>query len=216
MGTTTESAVMAAEFVLSMANGRRSVEAVQIKDTSVLKAGAVLGAVAASGAEAAAVAITGNTTGLGTIGAITVTGPARLGRYTAVVTEPATNAGAFELRDPNGAIVGKGNIGSAFSGGGLAFTWADATDAVAGDGYYIDVTGSYEYVEWNPAGTDGSENVGGILWADADATDAAVQAAAVVRDAEVKADMLVWKTGATAPQKAAGTAALAKLGIIAR
>lgn len=100
--------------------------------------GVIVGAAFAG--TAAAAAGSGNT-GNGTMGSITVSAGAKKGVYQLVVVEPGTNAGVFELNDPDGVFVDNGTVGSAFSAGGLAFTLADgATDFVSGDSFAITVT----------------------------------------------------------------------------
>jgi hypothetical protein len=101
-------------------------------------------------------------TGNGAMGAITVSAAAKVGVYKLRVIEPAANAGTFIIEDPDGNEISvKGTVGSAYSGGGLAFTLADgATDFVSGDGFDITVS----------AITDGNVNKlvvkkdGAIIW----------------------------------------------------
>lgn len=89
---------------------------------------------------AVAAAVAGNT-GNGTMGAVTVSAGAKAGVYTLTITEPAANAGAFVVEDPDGINIGNGDVAAAFSAGGLAFTLADgATDFAAGDQFTITVT----------------------------------------------------------------------------
>lgn len=89
-----------------------------------------------------AAAALGTNTGNGVMGAITVGAAARAGVYTLTVVEPAANAGAFIVEDPDGVQVGDGNVAAAFNAGGLAFTLADgATDFIAGDSFAITVSG---------------------------------------------------------------------------
>lgn len=80
--------------------------------------------------------------GTGTItDAPTISAGAKIGRYT--VTLLATSAtGAFNVTDPDGFVVGTGKIATAFTGGGLAFTWANGGTMTIGDQAYIDVTGN--------------------------------------------------------------------------
>lgn len=85
-------------------------------------------------------AVAGNT-GTGTIGTVTVGATAKAGVYRAVCFEVATDAGKFLVEDPAGIEVGVATVGSAFTGGGLTFTIADATDFVAGDSFTITVAG---------------------------------------------------------------------------
>lgn len=101
--------------------------------------GTRIGIEAAAGSAVAA-AVAGNT-GNGAMGAITVSTGAKAGVYTLTIIEPAANAGAFVVTDPDGIVIGNGDVAAAFSAGGLAFTLADgATDFAAGDQLTITVT----------------------------------------------------------------------------
>lgn len=66
---------------------------------------------------------------------------------------------------------------------------------------------------YDPAATDGTETVAGILIYPAVGT---VEATILTRHAQVKSAALAWFSGATTNQKNTGIAALAALGIIAR
>jgi len=114
-------------------------------------------------------------------------------------------------------VVGNGTVGVAFSGGGLAFTLADATDFAIGDTFTITVAaGSGHYAAHDPAATDGSEVAAGLLFEEVDASDAALPGVGIVRSAEVNGDEITWKTGISADDKTAGIAALKTLGIVVR
>lgn len=92
--------------------------------------------------EAAASAAAGNT-GNGLITAAPATGAGvQEGRYTLVAEEPGANAGTFRMENPDGDYIGTVVVGVASTLGGLGpFTIADgATDFVAGDAFFIDVT----------------------------------------------------------------------------
>lgn len=196
---------------------RYSREAITVLSGQNLKSGAVMGRQLV-GATAAATAFAANT-GNGVMGAITVTSDARRGIYKLIVIEPGTNVGTFEVEDPDGKVMGRGAVATAFSAGGLAFTLADgATDFVAGDGFNIEVVGgTFKYLEHDPAGTDGSEKPHAILFMDCNATAADTAAVAIVRKAIVASGSLVWKTAMTADQKAAALLTLEKAGgIVAR
>lgn len=78
------------------------------------------------------------------------------------------------------------------------------------------VTASGKYAQHNAAATDGTEIAAAVLYAAVDASAADSAAVATARDAEVQAAQLVWRAGVTAPQKTAGLAALAAIGIVAR
>lgn len=153
--------------------------------------------ITASGAVSAAFA--GNV-GNGAMGAVTVSAGAKAGVYKLTITEPATNAGAFQVEAPDGVIIGTGNVAAAFSAGGLAFTLADgATDFSAGDGFNITVnTGSEKYVAYSDAATDGSEVAAAILYGDCPDSTADQTAVVIARHAEVMESLL---TGVDAAAK---------------
>jgi hypothetical protein len=133
--------------------------------------GALLGRVA--GAIAAPAAGAGNT-GNGTFAA-TPTAAAGImeGQYRLVCIEPAANVGQFVLEAPDGRIVGRVTVASAFAGPHLAFTLQDgATDFVAGDFFTIDVAVGTKYKLAVAAATDGSHTPRAILAEDRDATAA--------------------------------------------
>lgn len=204
----------AGEGLVSEANGYRSRDVVTITGAALVLACTVLGKIQL-GAETSAA---GTNTGNGVLGTVTVAADAQVGAYKLKITKAAANAGDFELIDPQGDVVGIGTVGVAFSGGGLSFTLADgATDFVVGDSFTLTVAkGSGKYVPVNAAATDGSQHAAGILWADADASAADVQATAIVRDAEWNAQVLIWPVGATDNQKAAWIADLAANHLIVR
>lgn len=78
--------------------------------------------------------------GTGTItDAPTVAAGAKAGRY--VIQLLATSAtAAFRVEDPDGVVVGEGNVATEFVGGGLTFTIANAGTMTVGDLFYVDVT----------------------------------------------------------------------------
>lgn len=78
------------------------------------------------------------------------------------------------------------------------------------------IAASGEYSLHNPSATDGSQNAAAVLLADCDAAAGDATALVLNRYAEVKGDLLVFKAGITAPQKAAALAALAAKNIVAR
>lgn len=172
------------------------------------------------GATATSTAFGGNT-GNGAMGAITVTGPAKRGRYRLAILAAATNAGFFALYDPDGKIVEMGNVASAFSSGGIAFTLADGgTDFAAGDGFFIDVEGGTDkWLQLDTAGTLGEQVAAGVLMNDAtapDGTDLSGQAVVLVADAELNASELTWPGGISASLKNKAIYELAQLGIVLR
>lgn len=184
--------------------------------TAAFDAGTVLGRTLASGS-ATATAFATNTSGGGAMGTITVGAAAKIGNYTLVIVEPGTNAGNFVLTDPEGIVVGRGAVASAFDQGGLAFTLADATDYVAGDGFNIAVTGTAKYVPYDDALTTGANVARAIALYDCDASGSSdVTVAGLVRFGVVKTAALKWHADADATAKTKAYADLAKLNIIAR
>lgn len=197
------------EFLYSEACGTRSLETVII-DTGDLSAGTVLGRITKGAATGAAVA--GNT-GNGTITAApTVAAGAKAGVYMAVCIEPATNAGKFDVTDPDGIVLGVATVGVAFTGGGLTFTIADgATDFASGDAFTVTVAaGTGKYVQFNPAGTDGSEIAAALLYDNVDATAGDKEAVVYLRDCEVNGNEITWPAGITDNDKATAIAHLSE------
>lgn len=187
----------AAEFLVSEANGARSRDNVTILGgvgtPRVLKAGMVLGK-RQSGAAPVAAAVAGNT-GNGTMSALSMSGNAKSGIYRVVIIEPAANAGVFQVEDPEGNVIGTGNVAVAFNKGGLAFTLGDGTtDFVAGDSFTIATAPTAEiWLQVDSAATTGEQVAAGILRADVTApvgTD--VEAVAFVRDCEIDSAEIVW------------------------
>jgi hypothetical protein len=92
-------------------------------------------------ATATSAAFAGNT-GNGVMGAVTVEPGAKVGDWKVVVVEPAANAGAFIVVDPEGVVSPEGgDVASAYDDDFLNFTLADgATDFLSGDGFTISVS----------------------------------------------------------------------------
>jgi hypothetical protein len=157
-------------------------------DTSQTAASTTITASAASVA-----AFAGNTGSSGTIASVVVSAGAKLGAYKVIITEPASNAGAFIVLDPDGIFVGVGTVAVAFSAGGLAFTVTDATDFVAGDGFTITVAaGDGLYVVFDDDATDGQEGAEAILCYAAEDSSSTQSVTVIERLAEVKSDQLDW------------------------
>ncbi len=139
--------------------------------------GAVLGRIAGAATPAA---WAGNTGGSGTIASATVGAGVKEGTYKVMCVEPAANAGAFVVEDPDGNIVGRATVAVAFTGP-VNFTITDATDFVVGDGFDIVVAVGTKWKLSAAAATDGSQTPRGILAEDADATAADVECLIYVR-----------------------------------
>lgn len=99
------------------------------------------GTVAAAGTSAAVAGSTGN----GTITASPATGAgAKQGVYSIVCVEPGADAGSFEVRDPDGIVLGRAVPGTPFTAH-ITFTITDGgTDFVAGDAFTVTVAGEQD------------------------------------------------------------------------
>lgn len=219
--TTLTEGIYATESLVSEAPGDRSREAIVVKSGQNLKACAVLATIM-SGTVASA-AKSGGNTGNGTF-TLDATTPlllgAKLGVYTLRCIAAAANNGTFRLEDPDGVVLGDIVMaaGAATVSEQIKGALADgSSDFIVGDGFDITVTVATEKeVEYNPAGTDGSQIATGILYGAINATSADTRGVAYKRDCEHNADIVVWKTGITATQKAKGAADLKRRGIILR
>lgn len=209
------------EFIGELAMGiGYHVDAITL-DTGNLVAGAVLGAIETGTPTATAgtpVSGTGGTVGNGTVSAVTADAGAPAGNWRLECTVTGAT-GKFEVIKPDDTVDGILTIGTAYNGG-INLTVSDGSnDWLVGD--IIPVVVSYagdatvkKFVEYNPAGTDGSQFVAGILMKNTDASSADVATTALTRGpAVVNANDLTWKSGATAAQILAGKAQLLALGI---
>jgi hypothetical protein len=195
---------------------RFSREAVTVASGQDLAMGAVIGkitkAIATSGTADA-----GNT-GAATVTLVTQGLKSKLGTY---VVE-CTVAGVFEVRDPDGAVLGQ-PVAGAFTSEQINLTITDgAPPAAAGDFWTIacsDGNGKVKEIDAQGVAVDGTSEAYGIIIADCDATSADTEAVAVVRDAVIVSANLVWPTAVPPFTTAAKVVALAKLaakGIVAR
>lgn len=161
-------------------------------------------------------------TGNGAIGVVTADAGAPEGVWQVIIIEPAANAGAFEVRRPDGSLDGTGNVAVAYNGG-LNFTLADgATDFVAGA--YIPVTVDYpadkalKVVRWDPAATNGAQVIAGVNLFEATAPDGVDATCTTLERGPVVArrEAIAWHSGVTDAQKADAWARLGDLGIQCR
>ncbi len=211
-----------AEFLISEASGFRSRQRFWCSAPVALAAGALV-ALIAHGAASAVVAPKAGNVGNGVL---TLANPSALfeakdGPYTVRFDEPVANAGAFQVFDPEGALVGDGKVGVAFVGP-VRFTIADgATDFAAGDGFTVTVSHAAtdaRIVPWDYDAEDGSEVVVGQLLApyaprlETGGGVGKTQVVVIERDAEVDGKNFDFPVGADANEaaaiQAAGTAGL--------
>lgn len=207
----------AGECIVSEANGTRSRETVTLAASQDLEAGTVLGRLTGT-ATAVGAAVAGNTAGSGAITAApTTSAGVKAGVYRLVCIEPGTNAGKFLVSDPDGIVIGVATAATEFSGGGLTFTIADATDFASGDAFTITVTivpGAY--TQFNQDGTDGSQIAVGILIYGVTTGQTTAPCVILARDAEVNGAELTWPADIETAEKTAAIAQLAARGLIVR
>lgn len=183
--------------------------------SGVLIAGSILGAVTMGAASAAAFA--NNAVNTGVMGAITVSDGAKPGVYKLTIIEPANDAGAFFVEDPDGINIGTGTVGVLFNKGGLSFTLADGSqNFVSGEGFSITVAaGSDKYRLAPVTAADGSDAGAAILLEDVDASGGEVPDVLVLyKDAQVDITSLTYHADANdSSKKAALRAGLENAGI---
>jgi len=162
-------------------------------------------------------------TGTGVMSAISLGKAAQLGGYQVINRVVIANGGDFEVVAPDGTVVGRfpwaaSGATASFTSDHINFTLSDATDYVAGNYFNVIVAGyaAPSAKLWDPTAVDGTQEAWGILLAATDASSAAQDAVAVVRQAEVTAAKLAWKSTVTAAQKAEAYRHLAARNVIAR
>ncbi len=214
------------EFIGELAMGiGYHVDAITLKSGTSLVAGAALGVIETGTPTATAgtpFTAGGGTVGGGAVSAVSADAGAMAGNWLVEIVGAAGATAAFKVIRPDGSIDGQGAVGTAYNGtGSINFTIADGTPDY-GPNMFVPITVTYggdetvkKYVEYNPAGTDGSQNLAGFLMKKTDASLADVSTTAFLRGpAIVNANDITWKTGMTAAQKtAAKAAALANLRI---
>lgn len=161
---------------------------------------------------AAVAASLGANTGNGTFGPITVATPATAGVYVVNFESPT----AFIIEGPTGAEFGHGSTGTAFNAGGLGFTiTAGATAFAAGDSFTVTVApGPPGFVPFT-----GVMPAVAILFNRASVSAGSSRKVAVVaRQAEVNGAEIQWDSSvaSNAAVQAAALVQLAALGIVAR
>jgi hypothetical protein len=185
--------------------------------------GTVLGRVSAgalSAIAAAAVSGSGGTPGNGVVNNLTVDNGAEEGNYEIVILNPATNGGAFEVRNPDGGVDGNGTVGQAYNGA-INFTLADGSvDFSEDDRIRVTVSaaeGNGLFVPVNAAASNGGQIADAILIYGQNPSPSAPQPVAVIaRGAEWAANFVTWPAGTTAEQQKVWEAQLAEKGILIR
>jgi hypothetical protein len=211
------------EFIGELAMGVGfHVDPITLLSGQNLVAGAAIGAIPAG--TSASAAKSGGNTGNGTfvLDATTPILPRAIeGVYTLRCITAVTNGGVFRLENPLGVVLGDFTI---TPGAGGTVTVSDqikgvltdgATDFIVGDGFDITISAlTYKYAEYNPAGTNGTQIIAGLLYKNTNATSADTATTALLRGpASVNANDIGWKTGMTTAQKTFARGELLKLGI---
>ena len=160
----------------------------------------------------------GTNEGNGTCTGVTAGQNVQIGTYILECVAEAENGGTFKVTAPDGSALPDAAVGVAYSNPQINFTINDDTsDFEIGDTFTIEVTaGSGKVVEIDFSAVDGSRKAYGFVISDYDASEGDVEGVAIVRDATIIADNLVWPSGATTPQKAAALAQLKAVGIVER
>lgn len=167
-------------------------EKVTILSGQDLPAGAVIGKIKSS-CPTTGTADGGNT-GNGTCTDVTAGQKVKTGTYTLTCIDAATDAGNFEVRDPDDTTLGQATVAVAYTSEQINFTLNDgATDFAVGDKFTIAVTaGSLKCVKIDFDAVDGSEDALGFVIDDYDALGGDVEGVAVTRQALIDPDYLAW------------------------
>lgn len=205
--------------IMSEANFHRSRENVKIASSQEVPANGLLGKIAVVADVVSTPSAAGGNTGNATIamGSPQTTTKVKDGRYKGI----AVTATTVRWEDPEGKEIGVSTHGQAFAKGGIKFTITAGGNAnVAGDEFYVDVAADgedFQYVEFDPAGTDGSETpVAYSIYAVKTDSDDVKQTAVIAREAELNGNCISWPAGITTAQKTNAIQALAEKQIIVR
>jgi hypothetical protein len=192
----------------------QSREEVVVANSSALLTGTVLGKYEKSIPTTGVVAGTGN----GTCTGVTGGAKTKVGDYVFTCVEAIADGGRFEGVDPDGLALPDAQVGTAYVNPNINFTINDgATDFVVGDTVTITVAeGNKKVRQIDFSSVSGTQDASGILYEDADASGGDVPGVAIVKDAAITEDNLIWPGGATAGQKAAALEQLRARGIIGR
>jgi len=160
--------------------------------------GPVLAAASATVTPGTPVSGSGGTVGNGAVGTWTSDAGAMEGDWRIVITNPATNAGAYQVLRPNGTVDGVGTVGVAYNGG-INGTLADGSNDWLEDDY-IPITVSYatglKYKLSLSAATDGSQEPYFVTSYAIDATAGDMEAI-VYETAQVNGSGITLGTGHT-------------------
>lgn len=208
------------QAIMSEGNYHISRENALVALNSAIKVSSLVARLAVAGAVDITQSFSGTGNGILTPSNPAVNSKVLDGTYKIRCITAAANGGTFQVERPDGTEIGIATVGVAFNKE-VKFTIADgATDFVVGDEFALNVAANdndFEIVQYNPAGTDGSE----IPWGYSPygtAADAAkrIPLAILVRNCELNGNCIEWPSGITAAQKADAIQALAKTNVIVR
>lgn len=187
-------------------------EVVTLASGQNLSVGAVLGKKTKGACPTTGEAVSGSTGG-GTCTSVTAGLKAKVGIYMLTCISKVAGAGIFTVADPDGYALPNAIAGVAYTNDQINFTINDGSpDFEVGDAFTIEIEeGDGDVAEIDFDALDGSADAYGILTADADASDGDLEAVAIVRDARIVTDNLVWPTTSPAVTDAQKAAALAQL-----
>ncbi len=142
---------------------------------------------------------------------------AYLGNWKILLTSTGPTA-AFNVIDPTGAVVGSGNVGTAFTSGPVNFILAAGGTMTIGDTWLVAISqaGASLWGVLDTSKTNGLQIAAGVLLNTITAGSGAQQAMALTRSAAVILADLIWPSGFTASQIAEAVNYLATNGIICR
>lgn len=154
-------------------------------------------------------------TGTGAVSGISLGPDAQNGAYRVQLL--ATSATAeFEVIAPDGSKLKRGQVATAYTSSHVNFTLANGGTMTSGDYFVLIVAkGSGYYTALAPTTYNGQHVAAGVLFADTDATSAAVACVVIDNNAAVNDDELTWPTLGTAG-KATARNQLAARGIVCR
>lgn len=152
-------------------------EPVLVAMGQVLTAGAVLYQFLSASTAA------GTNTGNGTITVDAIGVDAEIGTYSAVCVSTRTNHGVFELRNADGTVIDRVNVGTPFVSSVLSLTITDgSTDFALGDNFSVVVAGNSTFATYDfSADAQPPQIATAVLGADVDATAAATEQFATLR-----------------------------------
>jgi len=181
------------DIVRQEAPNHFSREIVTVKSGESLSLGSVIGKILLGTCPTTGSLVSGATGG-GTCTDVTAGAKAKLGTYTLKNILAQTGAGIFSVEDPDGYALPNAVAGQAYTNDQINFTINDGSpDYALGDTFTITIAaGSGEVVAFNPDAVDGSQNAYGIMTAAVVSSSPTSDGVAIVREASIIEENLVW------------------------